>query len=99
MIDGHGVPLNATKGAEWYARAANAGLPEAARSLAHLHESGSGIPIDMAKAIEWYGRAAEAMQKAGRRDDMVTVLRVLDGLAPRNPEAQVWINKLRGAQA
>ena len=95
LIDGHGVPPNAAKGVEWYAKAANAGLPEAARSLAHLHENGPGIPIDMNKAIEWYGRAAEGFQKLGRREDAVTIIRLLDGLAPRNPEAQVWVDRLK----
>ena len=70
-------------------------MPEAARSLAHLHENGPGIPIDMNKAIEWYGRAAEGFQKLGRREDAVTIIRLLDGLAPRNPEAQVWVDRLK----
>lgn len=99
LVDGRGVPPSPHKAAEWYAKAAMAGMSEAALSLAHLYENGAGVTIDLPKAIEWYGRAGEGFQKAGRREDVMTVIRILDGLADRNPEASAWLNKFRSVQA
>ena len=98
LAEGHGVPPDLNKAMEWYAKAAQAGLPEAAMGLGHLYESDRAMGVDLPKAIEWYGKAGELYRKAGRKDDLAMILRMLKGFAPRNPEAQVWIERLKDAR-
>lgn len=69
---------------EWLTKAAEGGHPEAAMTLAHryLHHPPAEMDNDEAKAraIAWYHRAGERYLRARRRDDALTVLRIIEGL-------------------
>jgi localization factor PodJL len=56
--EGKGIPQNYAKAAEWFTKAANAGLGASQYSLAMIHERGlvTGSP-DLAKARTWYEKA------------------------------------------
>ncbi len=56
---GDGVPMDPTKAAEWYRKAAGQGYPAAQVNLGFLYESGQGVPQDFAEAALWYRRAAD----------------------------------------
>ncbi len=46
--------------AKWFARAAEAGIPDAQYNLALMHERGMGVRRDAAAAADWYEKAADA---------------------------------------
>jgi len=94
LAEGTGVPADTDKAIEWYTKAALGGLPEAALALGHLYESGRSMETNIPKAIEWYGKAGDLYRRAGRKDDLSMILRMLEGFASRNPEALAWIEEL-----
>jgi TPR repeat protein len=57
--DGLGVPQDFAKAAEFYRRAADLGMAEAAYHLANHYRDGRGVPRDREAAFRWYRRAAE----------------------------------------
>ena len=74
--------------------AAESGLPEAAMSLAHLHEHGREAS-DKEQAIEWYHRAALGFKQARRPDDAEAALRSMENLAARYPAVLGLVTRLR----
>jgi len=58
LLSGSGVPRDASSGAGWYRRAADAGSPTAAFTTGVLYERGLGVERDSTKAVEWYRQAA-----------------------------------------
>ncbi|MEK7207758.1 MAG: hypothetical protein AAB134_07755, partial [Pseudomonadota bacterium] len=80
--------------AEWYRRAAEAGLPEAAMSLGRYHENGRE-ESDKKQAIEWYHRAAVSFKKANRPEDAEAALVSMENLADRSPAVLGIVAKLR----
>jgi TPR repeat protein len=59
LVSGSGVPRDPPTAARWYARAAEAGSPNAAFNLGVMYERGFGVTRDSERAAEWYGKAAE----------------------------------------
>jgi hypothetical protein len=57
--DGMGVPQDFAKAAEFYRRAAEMGVGQAAYYLGNLYRDGRGVARDREAAYRWYRRAAE----------------------------------------
>jgi TPR repeat protein len=57
--DGMGVPQDFAKAAEFYRRAAELGVGQAAYYLGNLYRDGRGVPRDREAAYQWYRKAAE----------------------------------------
>lgn len=57
-FNGEGVPMDKSKAAEWYQKAAVQGNAWAQMGLGWLHSIGEGVPKDPTKAAEWYEKAA-----------------------------------------
>jgi len=60
LLNGDGVPPDATQAREYFSRAAAAGSGEAFFRLGKLHHDGLGGPRDYGRALENYGAAARA---------------------------------------
>lgn len=56
---GLGVTQDFTKAAEWYQRAAEAGLARAQANLANMYLRGQGVEKDPAEAAKWFEKAAK----------------------------------------
>jgi uncharacterized protein len=81
---GHGVPRDGERAAEWYARAALAGARDFAVKLGWMYLGGDGVPRDRGKAEYWFGQAIEAGHGPGRIA-WASVL-IADAQGGRNPE-------------
>lgn len=57
--EGSGVRQNAEESFQWFARAADLGLPEAQCQAAAMCHTGSGCPQDSVRAAAWWRSAAE----------------------------------------
>jgi localization factor PodJL len=58
--EGLGGPKNAVSAAEWFKRAADAGLVDSQFNIGQLHELGVGVPQNTAEAYKWYLLASKA---------------------------------------
>ncbi len=58
-LNGRGVAQNYQTAAEWFEKAAEAGLERAQFNLAVLYENALGVPGDLERAFTLYGAAAE----------------------------------------
>jgi TPR repeat protein len=56
---GLGVTQDFAKAAEWYTRAADAGLARAQANLANMYLRGQGVEKDPAEAAKWFEKAAK----------------------------------------
>jgi TPR repeat protein len=82
--EGHGVPANGRRAADWYVRAAEAGALDFAVKLGWMYLGGQGIERDRAEAERWFGYAVAADYSPGRIA-WASVL-IADALGGRNPE-------------
>ena len=56
---GEQLPQNLEKAAEWYAKAAEQGYPQAQLSMGMLYDAGAGVNQNNNLALDWYRKAAE----------------------------------------
>jgi localization factor PodJL len=56
-LNGENVPIDYSKAAYWYGKAAASGLAPAQYRVATLYERGKGVGKDMKAALSWYERA------------------------------------------
>jgi len=75
---GVGVPRDDALAAEWFHRAADAGLAQAQYNLGVLYEHGQGVRLDGRAALVWYSRAAEQGYEPARErlDALMAKLRL-----------------------
>ena len=64
--NGFGVPLDYSKAADWYRRAAEQGHAEAQVSIGSVYLTGRGVQQDSVEAVAWYRRAAEQGHAEGQ---------------------------------
>ena len=65
---GRGGAIDLPAAAEWFRRAANAGVTNAQYNLAKLYENGYGVPENFSQAYIWYLIAAHAGDKDAAAD-------------------------------
>ncbi len=63
----YGVPMDLSKAAEWYEKAADLGNVPAQMKIAAMYEHGWGVEPDLKKAAKWYTKAAESGDAAAQR--------------------------------
>jgi len=88
---GRGVGLSYEQAAEWYGKAAEQDLVEAAQALGMLYDLGKGVPKDPRRASAWYRRAAEAGDPVAR---YIVGVRYLEGngVAREPLKAYLWLS-------
>ena len=86
LLSGSGVPRDASSGAGWYRRAADAGSPTAAFTTGVLYERGLGVERDSTKAVEWYRQAA-ARDVPAAKHNLALLLRDGKGAPQDGPKA------------
>src|SRR6188474_1653384 len=86
LLSGSGVPRDASSGAGWYRRAADAGSPTAAFTTGVLYERGLGVERDSTKAVEWY-RQAVAGDVPAAKHNLALLLRDGKGAPQDGPKA------------
>jgi uncharacterized protein len=57
--NGEGFEKSPKEAADWYLKAAEAGLATAQYRLGRLYETGTGVTQDRQEAVKWYRKAAE----------------------------------------
>lgn len=87
--EGRGVIQSLATAAEWYERAAGAGLAVAQYRLGSLYERGQGVGKDLAKAVEWYQRAADQGNIGAMHNLAVLMSEGVDG-PPDHQKALEW---------
>jgi localization factor PodJL len=89
FAEGRGVAQSLASAAEWYERAAKAGLAVAQYRLGSLYERGQGVGKDLGKAVEWYQRAADQGNVGAMHNLAVLMSEGVDG-APDHEKALEW---------
>ena len=64
--NGFGVPLDYSKAAAWYRRAAEQGHADAQVSIGSVYLTGQGVKQDSVEAVAWFRRAAEQGHAGGQ---------------------------------
>jgi TPR repeat protein len=90
--EGQGVPLDFSKAANWFEKAANAGSSKAQFDLGILYYYGLGVPAQFDTAFNWFDRAAK--QNYGPAVTMLGLIAMEDGQespqAAQKPYAPVF---------
>ena len=93
---GEGVSQNYAKAAEWYSRAANAGIADAQANLGAMYARGEGVEQDYDKAIHWTRLAAEAGH-ARAQNNLGVMYAIGEGdIKPDNRLAYLWFSLAAG---
>jgi TPR repeat protein len=72
LLEGRGIPKDATEAARLALAAADQGHPPAQLLMGILSEEGTGVPCDLIQAYKWYNLAAAALPEAAERRDALT---------------------------
>ncbi|MFP5076550.1 peptidoglycan-binding protein [Rhizobium sp. YIM 134829] len=91
--EGRGVAPDLAKAAQWYQRAADAGLTPAEYRLASLYEKGSGVPRDAVKARALYEQAAAKGNASAMHNLAVLLASGTAVTAPDFAAAARWFEK------
>jgi len=91
FTDGRGTPVDLSRAAVWYQRAADLGHAPSQYRLANFYEKGSGVERDIDKAKTWYQLAAEQGNASAMHN--LAVLYATAGAAPDYPSAAAWFAK------
>jgi localization factor PodJL len=67
LLSAHELPQDYSEAAVWFARAAQAGLPDSQYNLALLYERGLGVEQDLSRAYLWYRAAGRGGDKEAAR--------------------------------
>jgi uncharacterized protein len=93
LLNGIGVKQNKVEGETWLRRAALAGDPEAALTVANIYVRGDDdLPPHFAEAAQWFRVAAEGGSRSAAR--ALAILHLTGAGTPRDPdEAAKWFRK------
>jgi TPR repeat protein len=86
---GSAGPKDPGAAADWYRKAAEAGLAKARYNLAGLYYRGEGVPKDPRVAAEWFSKAAY-QNHAGAQFNLATLYETGDGVPKSLSEARKW---------
>jgi len=86
---GYGVKKNLKKAAQWYLRAAEAGLPSAQYNLGIFYQFGQGIRKSAAEAFAWHNRAA-LQGHASAQNNLASLYFIGEGIQKDPIEAWKW---------
>jgi len=79
--------------ADWYRKAADAGLAKARYNLGGLYYRGEGVPKDPRAAAEWFSKAAY-QNHAGAQFNLATLYETGDGVPKSISEAKKWYTEV-----
>ena len=79
--------------ADWYGKAADAGLAKARNNLGSLYYSGQGVPKDPRKAAEWFSKAAY-QNNADAQYNLAYLYESGDGVPKNLDEAKKWYTEV-----
>jgi serine/threonine protein kinase len=79
--------------ADWYRKAADAGMAKARYNLGGLYYRGEGVPKDPRIAAEWYSKAAY-QNHAGAQYNLATLYETGDGVPKSISEAKKWYTEV-----
>ena len=86
---GYGVEKNLQKAANWYLRAAEAGLPSAQFNLGIFYQLGQGVRKSAAEAFTWHRRAAR-QGHASAQNNLASLYFTGEGIEKDSIEAWKW---------
>ena len=87
--NGSGLTKDETKAFEWFAKAAEQGLPYAQNSLALMYQKGQGVEENLKKAVEWYTKFAE-QGHARARINLAVMYKKRLGVAKNDKTAKLF---------
>jgi serine/threonine protein kinase len=90
---GSGGPKDPGAAADWYRKAADAGLAKARYNLGALYYSGEGVPKDRRAAAEWFSKAAY-QNHAGAQFNLANLYETGDGVPKSISEAKKWYTEV-----
>jgi len=90
---GSGGPKDPGAAADWYRKAADAGLAKARYNLGALYYSGEGVPKDLRAAAEWFSKAAY-QNHAGAQFNLAALYETGDGVPKSLSEARKWYTEV-----
>ena len=90
---GSGGPKDPGAAADWYRKAADAGLAKARYNLGALYYSGEGVPKDPRAAAEWFSKAAY-QNHAGAQFNLAALYETGDGVPKSLSEARKWYTEV-----
>jgi TPR repeat protein len=90
---GSGGPKDPGAAADWYRKAADAGLAKARYNLGALYYSGEGVPKDPRAAAEWFSKAAY-QNHAGAQFNLAALYETGDGVPKSLSEARRWYTEV-----
>jgi TPR repeat protein len=90
---GSGGSKDPVTAADWYRKAADAGLAKARYNLAGLYYRGEGVPKDPRIAAEWLTKAAY-QNHAGAQFNLATLYEIGDGVPKSVSEARRWYTEV-----
>jgi uncharacterized protein len=92
LLDGHGIPADATEALRWFRQAAKSGHPMAINMIGRCHENGWGTAIDRDAATRCYKAAAEGGLDWGMYN-YAGALGLGSGVARDEAAATSWFQK------
>jgi serine/threonine protein kinase len=90
---GSAGPKDPGAAADWYRKAAEAGLAKARYNLGALYYSGEGVPKDHRAAAEWFSKAAY-QNHAGAQFNLAALYETGDGVPKSVSEARKWYTEV-----
>ncbi|MHB8270761.1 protein kinase domain-containing protein, partial [Bradyrhizobium sp.] len=90
---GSAGPKDPGAAADWYRKAADAGLAKARYNLGGLYYRGEGVPKDPRIAAEWFSKAAY-QNHAGAQFNLATLYEAGDGVPKSLSEARKWYTEV-----
>jgi eukaryotic-like serine/threonine-protein kinase len=90
---GSAGPKDPGAAADWYRKAADAGMAKARYNLGGLYYRGEGVPKDSRVAAEWFSKAAY-QNHAGAQFNLATLYETGDGVPKSLSEAKKWYTEV-----
>jgi eukaryotic-like serine/threonine-protein kinase len=90
---GSAGPKDPGAAADWYRKAADAGMAKARYNLGGLYYRGEGVPKDSRVAAEWFSKAAY-QNHAGAQFNLATLYETGDGVPKSLSEARKWYTEV-----
>jgi eukaryotic-like serine/threonine-protein kinase len=90
---GSAGPKDPGAAADWYRKAADAGMAKARYNLGGLYYRGEGVPKDSRVAAEWFSKAAY-QNHAGAQFNLATLYESGDGVPKSLSEARKWYTEV-----